>query len=454
MIRSVSYLARMRLYLIVGLQCLTGSVSAATDKTDQMIRLLSEHAANARQFDGTYRAAIASRDSAWHAYRLAAAATGIKVIASATSFYTDRTEESAAGQTSTSVQRSFAANQVSITAKKPLYRPRDIASVEQAYAQVQTAEALLLSADYTLLGRVFLVWAEVMTARDQLQIAKETLLTVNRKRMETEKRLKAGETTIDQLGLEIARQRQRQAEVFELQTRKELAEQALADLAGPNALIPNSFTLDNAVPDRLAQITRGEIFQTIEERNPELIAARFSEQAALLEREKRNADHSATVDIYATATRGENDTAVYIKDEMRLGVQLSLPLYTSGALTAAVSQADADYQKMKAITQATLARLKDRGNSAFGAVKSTTVKIDALNALIQAAELHAESIGRGVLAGVGSYGDLSRAEVELLEARRQRSNELLKFSQAWAALSVVTSRIDSIFERGLMLQPF
>jgi outer membrane protein TolC len=82
------------------------------------------------------------------------------------------------------------------------------------------------------------------------------------------------------------------------------------------------------------------------------------------------------------------------------------------------------------------------------------VKIDALNALIQAAELHAESIGRGVLAGVGSYGDLSRAEVELLEARRQRSNELLKFSQAWAALSVVTSRIDSIFERGLMLQPF
>jgi protease secretion system outer membrane protein len=272
--------------------------------------------------------------------------------------------------------------------------------------------------------------------------------------METEKRLKAGEATIDQLGLEIARQRQRQAEVFELQTRKELAEQALADLAGPNALIPNSFTLDNAVPDRLAQITRGEIFQTIEERNPELIAARFSEQAALLEREKRNADHSATVDIYATATRGENDTAVYIKDEMRLGVQLSLPLYTSGALTAAVSQADADYQKMKAITQATLARLKDRGNSAFGAVKSTTVKIDALNALIQAAELHAESIGRGVLAGVGSYGDLSRAEVELLEARRQRSNELLKFSQAWAALSVVTSRIDSIFERGLMLQPF
>lgn len=452
--RSVSYRARMRLYLIVGLQCLIGSVSAATEKTDQMIRLLSDHAANARQFDGTYRAAAASRDAAWHAYRFAAAATGIKVIASATSFYTDRTEESTAGQTSTSAQRSFAANQVSLTAKKPLYRPRDIASTEQAYAQVQAAEALLLSADYTLLGRVFLVWAEVMTARDQLQIAKETLLRVNRKRMETEKRLKAGEATIDQLGLEIARQRQRQAEVFELQIRQELAEQALADLAGPNAFIPNSFALDNAVPDRLTQITRGEIFQAIEERNPELIAARFSEQAALLEREKRNADHGATVDIYATASRGENDTAAYIKDEMRLGVQLSLPLYTSGALTSAVSQADADYQKMKAITQATSVSLKDRANSAFGAVKSTRVRIDAINALIQAAELHAESIGRGVIAGVGSYGDLSRAEVELFEARRQRSNELLKFSQAWAALLVLTSRIDSIFDRGPKSQPF
>ena len=454
MLRSVSYRARMRLYLIVGLQCLMGSVSAATEKTDQMIRLLTDHAANARQFDGTYRAAAASRDAAWHAYRFAAAATGIKVTASATSFYTDRTEESTAGQTSTSAQRSFAANQVSLTAKKPLYRPRDIASTEQAYAQVQAAEALLLSADYTLLGRVFLVWAEVMTARDQLQIAKETLLRVSRKRIETEKRLKAGEATIDQLGLEIARQRQRQAEVFELQTRQELAEQALADLAGPNAFIPNSFTLDNAVPDRLTQITRGEIFQAIEERNPELIAARFSEQAALLEREKRNADHGATVDIYATASRGENDTAAYIKDEMRLGVQLSLPLYTSGALTSAVSQADADYQKMKAITQATSVSLKDRANSAFGAVKSTLLKIDAINALIQATELHAESIGRGVVAGVGSYGDLSRAEVEIFEARRQRSNELLKFSQAWAALSVLTSRIDSIFNRGPKSQPF
>ena len=433
--------------VVVITSCGIASAAAATpDKTDEMVRLLSWHVAQARQVDGTYRAAAASKEAAWQAYQSAAAALGIKVTASATTFYSDRTEES---RGVSEVQRSFTGNQLYITAKKPLYRPREIAAIDQTHAQFQGADALLSSAENALFGRVFLAWIEILTARDLMHIARDALDRATVVRIEAERRFKAGDITIDQVGLEVSRQRQRQAEVAQAQLRQDVAERALYDLAGSDAVVPVGFALESAVPNPMPHVSREQIYEYVEQKNPELIAARFSEQAARLERDKRDADHYPTVDIYATASKGENDTASYIRDEQRIGLQVSVPLYTSGALTAAVQQAEAEYRKMQALTHAAELRLKAQAGVAYATLQSALLKIEASKMHIEATGLRAEAIRRGLSAGTGTYSDLARAEAEFLMARQRRAAEMMEFAQAWATLTVSTARIDAVFDQSL-----
>lgn len=432
--------------LIIVLLTLSNSASA-DDGAEEMIRLISDHLTSARQLDGTYLAAVAAKDAAWQAYQLASTAMGIKVMASATSYYSERTEESRSVLGVTELQRQFSANQIAITARKPIYRPRETAAIDQAEAQFQGAEALLKAADNALFARVFNAWIEILTARDLVRIARDAFDRASAIRIETQRRYQSGEATIDQAGLEISRQRQRQAELFEAQSRQELAERMLVDLAGPNAMVPAFFTLQSAIPDPSPHLARDEILERVEQSNPELIAARFNERAAKLELEKRDADHNPTLDLYATASKGENDTASYIKNEQRVGVQLSVPIYTAGALTAAVSQAQAEYRKMQALTQAASVRLKAQASSAYSTMQSALVKIEASKTHIEAAGLRAEAVRRGFLAGTGTLGDLARAETEFLTARQRRASEIQEFAQAWALLSVATARMDLAFDR-------
>ena len=58
----------------------------SADKTQEMVRLLSEHLEAARATDGNYLAAVATKEAAWQEYQRATALLGISVTASATSF--------------------------------------------------------------------------------------------------------------------------------------------------------------------------------------------------------------------------------------------------------------------------------------------------------------------------------------------------------------------------------
>jgi protease secretion system outer membrane protein len=303
------------------------------------------------------------------------------------------------------------------------------------------------AADHALFGQLFLAWIEVLAARDLLQIAWDAVSRAVAIRTEAQSQVQAGEATMDALGLEIARERLRWAELSEAQTRLSLAEDRLMDYAGPEAQVPAALTLETAVPNPIPELDRGGLMGVVESHNPELRSARFNEEAARLEREKRDADHAPVVDLYASLSKGENDTASYIKDEQKVGIQVSVPLYTSGGITASVAQAEAEIRKAQALGMATASRLRSQASTAYARLQASVVKLAAAKSQIQAAELHAEATHRGLLAGTTTTGDLARAEAELLIARQKRLAEMLEFSQAWALLSVTTAQISPAFAR-------
>lgn len=377
----------------------------------------------------------------------ASAGLGVKVSASATSFYTDRTEESRGVSGNIETQRNFNGNQVYLTAKKPLYRKRDALAVDQAEAQLRSAEAQLESADQNLLGRVFLAWTEILAARDAVRISIDTFDRGAVILEEMERRFKAGDIAVDQLGLEVSRQHQRQVQVQEMEARLALAELALTDLAGPHAVVPARFALESAALNSLAKFSETDIRELVRQKNPELLAAVFAEEAARIERDKADADHAPVVDLYATASKGQNDTASYIKDENRIGIQISVPLYTSGAITASVAQAEALHRRMQAISHQTRMRLSTQAVQAYSKLKTGLLKIDATKTHLEATALRAESLRRGFLAGVSSRGDLGRAEADFHDARQRRTKEVADFANSWVAFATAVAQIDVLLQQ-------
>lgn len=418
------------------------------DPITKMSLLIAEHVTQARRSDGTYLASLASKEASWHAFQLSSAAKGIKVSASAGSFYADRTEENRSVLGTTESQRRFSSSIAALTARQPLYRKKDLIAIEQSAAAYQSAEAALKAAEHALFGRVFISWIEVLTARDLLQLAQYALEQATVIREEMERRVQAGEVSIDQLGIEISRFQQRQSEALDASARLQLSERALIELAGPEAAVPMGLSLEAVAPSPLPNLSVQQVAGLVEQQNPELRSARHSEEQARLERDRMLAERTPTVDLYASVSRGENDTVSFIRDESRIGLQLNVPLYTSGAIEASVAQADAQFRRAQANSQALLVKLRNQAISSMTKVSVSLVKIDATRIHVEATSLRAEAIRKGFLAGVKTRGDIARAESEYIQARQRRANEMLEYASAWAGLVVTTAQIDPIFLEG------
>jgi outer membrane protein TolC len=267
-------------------------------------------------------------------------------------------------------------------------------------------------------------------------------------REEMERRVQAGEVSIDQLGIEISRFQQRQSEVLDASARLQLSERALVELAGPEAAVPIGLSLEAVAPSPLPDLTVQQVAGLVEQQNPELRSARYSEEQARLERDRMLAERQPTVDLYASVSRGENDTVSFIRDESRIGLQLNVPLYTSGAIEASVAQADAQFRRAQANAQALLVRLRNQAIASMTKVSVSLIKIDATRIHVEATSLRAEAVRKGFLAGVKTRGDIARAESEYIQARQRRANEMLEYASAWAGLVVTTAQIDPIFLEG------
>ena len=418
------------------------------DPISKMSLLIAEHVSQARRSDGAYLSSLAAKEASWHALAVSSAAKGIKISASAGSFYANRTEQNRGLLGASETQREFSSSIASLTARQSLYRKKDLISIEQAAANYQASEATLKASEYALFGRVFMSWVEVLTARDLLQLSQYALEQAAVIREEMERRVQAGEVAIDQLGIEISRFQQRQSDVLDASARLQLSERALSDLAGLQAIVPTGLSLESVAPNPLPNLSARQVADLVEQQNPELLSARYLEEQARLERDRMLAEHYPTVDLYASVSRGENDTVSFIRDESRIGLQLNVPLYTSGGIEAAVAQADAQFRRSQANVQALLVKLRSQAIAAMTKVSVSLAKIDATRVHVEATGLRVDAVRKGFLAGVKTRGDVARAETEYIQARQRRANEMLEYASGWTSLVVTTSQIDPIFLEG------
>lgn len=415
------------------------------------IATIREHYDRARNVDPNFIAATAAREAAEKGTDVAQSALGPKVSLSMSAFRTDRIETSRniLGQ-SVDTARRFDTQNAVIQARQPVYRKREALGVDQAQAQQAAAEKILLFAEQDLQSRLVSAWIEVLAARTLVATYSDAYRASQEFLAEAERRRKAGESTVQDLEQARARLVQSEGLLEDARARLAVADQALTLIAGPESRVPGAMALGFFSVLPISIKSENEVIDLIERSNLEVASARFQEEAAKIEREKAQSDRMPTVDAFASATKGQNDSLNFIKDEQRVGLQLSVPIYTHGAIDAGVAQADANYRRQKAQTQATIFRVRNEAVTAFNNLGALQIRIRAADRIAEAATMLLKAQQLGVKAGVNSRGEVAQAMTDLLTAQRDRALIRKDYAIAWLKLQVAIGSLS--FEQLELLQ--
>jgi outer membrane protein len=421
--------------------------------TAAQINLIRDHFERARSFDPTYLAAIAGRDAAQKATEAAEAMLGPKVSLSGTVFRTNRVEESRNifGQT-VDVSRRFDTQNATVQARQPIYRKREALGVDQAIAQESAAENIVLFAEQDLHARLVSSWLEVLSARTLVSTYTDAYLASQEYLAEVDRRRQGGEATVQDLEQARARVVQAEALLEDAKARLQIADQALTLIVGPDQRVPAGVSMAFFSSLPVVFKSEAEVIEKVERSNYEIMSAKFQEEASKLERDKARSDRLPTADAFASVTKGQNDSLSFIKDEQRLGVQVSVPLYTHGAIDASIAQADANFRKLQAQTKATAFRVRNEALSAFNNLRALEIRLRASDRIAEAAVTVLKAQRLGLKAGVSSRGEIAQSMTEMLAAYRDRVLVRREYAVAWLKLQAATGALDFNLLEALQIQ--
>ena len=156
-------------------------------------------------------------------------------------------------------------------------------------------------------------------------------------------------------------------------------------------------------------------------RNNQLAAARLAVENARLDIGRNKAGHLPRVDFVAAYSKADSETLTNLGQEntnRQLGVQVNIPIYSGGAVSASTRQAAANYGRAQAeldsLTNQTLVELR----KAHSLVTSSGRKIDALIKAVESGKLLMTATEQSIKGGVRINLDLLNAQQQLFTSQR------------------------------------
>ena len=431
-----------KLSALTGVLTLSLSFISFESHAEGLTTSIREQLLLARDFDPQYASTVASRSAAEQGLIGARAGLGPRVTLSAGAFRSDRKEETGSSPNTVEVESRINSHITQVQARQPIYRKRSMVEVEQAQVEFEAARDLVLAAEQDLKSRLLAAWLEVLAARDQIEVQAKAVSASLESFLEVGRRKNSGESTVQDVDIAEARLMQSQALLEDAQAKLEIANRSLQAIAGPKARVPEGALL-RGLSQFLAPLRAAdEVIDLIAKANFEVRGLRFQEDSARFEREKAKSDRYPTVEAYALASRGDNDAVSTIKDEQRIGFQVTVPLYTSGGIDAAVAEADANYRKAQAKTRTFTLQVEADALSANTRLQPLMRRVSATERSVEAAGLMVRAMEMGIRAGLNSRAEAAAAIQELAAAQRQLVQLRLEYLSAWLTVEKSVSALN------------
>ena len=320
-------------------------------------------------------------------------------------------------------QRSFDNVQGALSFAFPLYRPGNAALVDQAEIGVRLAEAQLGLAAQDLVSRVAGAYFDVLAARDAVEVAEAQRRAISEQFEAAKRNFEVGTATITDQQEAQARLDLNDAQLAAARNDLTVKQAALTNLTGLPSEGLETLKLEVALPAP----DPGDIeawTRLARESNYAVQQAELARAIARIDIDRARYDKRPVVDLVSQAallsgkTANSLNTQVERTTQLSAGIQLSVPLYSGGALDARERETVAAFQRSESELE-NARRLSEQGaRQAFLGLKSSAEQARALEAAAESSRLALDSNLLGYQVGVRINVDVLNAQQQLFSALR------------------------------------
>jgi protease secretion system outer membrane protein len=330
-----------------------------------------------------------------------------------------------------------------IQLRQVLFSLDALARYKQGVAQSQYSEAQFSSQGQELILRLTGTYLEAALGTEQVRLATAQRDAQREQMSANTKMFEKGEGT--------------RTDMLETQARLELSEAQV--LEAKDTQLTSFNTLEALVGEPVTSLDElGETFRPHPmlpenfddwkalalKNNPDLDAQRFAIEASRQEINKNRAGHTPRVDFvssYSKATAETLNTYTQESTNRSIGVQVNIPLYSGGAVSAATRQAVANFEKNKSDLELKTGKVMVELRKQYNGVISSAAKIAALDKALASAELLITATTQSIKGGVRVNLDLLNAQQQLYTVKRDltqaRYNYLIAVLRLRAAAGVL-----------------
>jgi len=415
----------------------------------------------AGEFEGAYRAALTYDDkyqAAKHALTyseegipLARSSLLPSVSANVSETAVQGTREISGAP---SVPLDYRAPSQSVNLRAPLFNADGWQRLKQAQAQTEAAKSVFSTRKVDLIDRLTVAYLQRMLAEDSFQAIHAQIQAVIAQRNLMRKRLDQGEGT--------------KTEFAEARANLSLVQAQWADAR--DAVTNTRATLEMLTGQKRETITRlGDTFsppplepadlakwrEMALTANASVEAKRQYVEVAKVGVKMGSAGHFPRLDLVASASNSRNDSVNSLNQSLSqttVGLQLNIPIYSGGAITATVRQALAEQARAESDYQSERRNLELEVERLYQVMQNGKSKLDAYEESLEASRLALDGTQKAQLSGLRTNTDVLEAARKVSQAKRDLAQarydyilqRLRLYNKAGMDPDLVVARVDEM----------
>jgi len=334
-----------------------------------------------------------------------------------------------------------------ISLRQPIVNLEALARYRQGLAQSDQTLAVFDSQTNALAIRLMEAYANVLLATEQVALIEAESAAYQELMKANEALWKKGEGTRTDAIETRSRFLVSQAQLAEARGTLDTARRQLegvvgADFRGAIAAmsgLPRQFRPQKLDPSSV------EAWQDLAvQGSPDIRALRHALEVARQDMERARAGHMPRVDLVASLSRTLSETTMTINQRMRnesAGVQVTVPIYSGGAVDAATRQASANHEKALAQLEARINEVMVDLRKHFNLLVSGAAKIEAFEEAIDSAERQVVAMRKSIAGGQRVNADLLNAIQQLRVVRRDQAQARYAYLNSWLRLKAHTGPV-------------
>lgn len=356
--------------------------------------------------------------------------------------------------------RNYNSHSSTFTLQQSLFDYEAYANYRKGIAQALFADEAFRGKSQELLVRVLTYYTQALFAQEQIDIAQGKKKAYEQQFQQSEHLFRQGEGTRTDILEAESRYELASAEEIAARDEQDASLRELGALIGaPSVDIGELRPLGEGFSALPLEPSNYEHWHELAlTNNPELASQRQSLEVARQEVERNRAGHLPKVTAYVTSRQQESDSTNTFNqryDTNTIGIEVSMPLYAGGGISASTRQASrnreqAEYE-LEGKTREILIQLRRQFNACLSGVN----KLRAYQKALKSAEALVVSTQHSILGGERVNLDVLNAEQQLYNTRRDLAQARYDYLMAWTRLhhyagvlnEADLAKVDDAFDR-------